>query len=197
MTPAYRPGDRVVILPVLYGVPVPYTKWHTPQLVHPKRGDVVLLLNPKIASQKLYLRIIEAGSKFLTGQRYTPFASEGAVPDSHYLLRRIIAMPGDEVLIDGGGVRVKPHGNTSFMTEEQLFPIHVEITRPWRSDRWDSSRPFTGEEVHLLLAEEEYFVLSDDRSILEDSRTWGVIDVDLIRGRVSGRYYRASGDQSE
>lgn len=197
MSPAYNPGDRLIILPLLYGVPIPYTSRHTPQLVYPKRGDVILVINPRTTLKEWHVRIIQEMSEFFTGQRYSPFDSDGAVPDSHYMLRRIIAIPGDEVSIDESGIKVKPKGGTSFLTEEQIMPLHVEVSSPWRSVRWDSSRPFTGEEMGVLLMDDEYFVLSDDRSILEDSRTWGAINADFIRGRVSGRYYRKDDTTSE
>jgi signal peptidase I len=41
----------------------------------------------------------------------------------------------------------------------------------------------------MVLGEGEYFVLSDDRSNTNDSRTWGAVPIDFIAGKALFRYW--------
>jgi signal peptidase I len=54
---------------------------------------------------------------------------------------------------------------------------------------WDESIPFSGNMDSLILGPGECFVISDDRSNTNDSRTWGPIPADLITGKAIFRYW--------
>jgi signal peptidase I len=54
---------------------------------------------------------------------------------------------------------------------------------------WDESLPFSGNMDRIVLGENECFVLSDDRSNTNDSRTWGPVSLDIIVGKALFRYW--------
>ena len=54
---------------------------------------------------------------------------------------------------------------------------------------WDSSLPFSGNMDPIILGDNECFVISDDRSNTNDSRTWGPVQINNISGKALFRYW--------
>jgi signal peptidase I len=84
-------------------------------------------------------------------------------------IKRVIALPGDELRIDHGQVFVNGRKVT-----EQYVPARF-------SD--DRSQPEMAVPAH------EYFVMGDHRSISSDSRDFGPVDRDLIYGKAAFVYW--------
>lgn len=87
------------------------------------------------------------------------------VDDSRILIKRVIGLPGEEVYIDGGTGSVFINGNK---LEEEYGATDPEEYL---------SYPVT-------LGEDEYFVLGDNRGNSLDSRYYGPVMDDRIRGEV-------------
>jgi signal peptidase I len=86
-------------------------------------------------------------------------------------------------------IRVKPAGSSYGLTEFELADRPYDVTIPQIPALWDESLPFSGYMDRIVLGEDECFVLSDDRSNTNDSRTWGAIPLDFIAGKVLFRYW--------
>jgi signal peptidase I len=84
-------------------------------------------------------------------------------------IKRVIAVPGDDLRIDHGVVYVNGHE-----LQESYVP------RWYRDDR---SQP------EMVLPEGDYFVMGDHRSISSDSRDFGPVPRDLIYGRAAFVYW--------
>jgi len=72
-----------------------------------------------------------------------------------YFIKRIIALPGEEINIKSGEVRI--NGKV--------------IEEPYLSDN-----VYTRSEVSVTLGDEQYFVMGDNRGESYDSRSWGPLD---------------------
>lgn len=84
-------------------------------------------------------------------------------------IKRVIALPGDDLKIDRGSVWV----NGKLLSEPYV--------PQWYKD--DRSLP------EMVLPEGEYFVMGDHRSISSDSRDFGPVSRDLIYGRAAFVYW--------
>ena len=84
-------------------------------------------------------------------------------------IKRVIALPGDELRIDHGRVYV----NGKRMTEEYVPTRYTD----------DRSQP------EMQVPEHEYFVMGDHRSISSDSRDFGPVDRSLIYGKAAFVYW--------
>jgi signal peptidase I len=84
-------------------------------------------------------------------------------------IKRVIALPGDDLRIDHGRVFVNGH-----QLSEKYVPPRFED---------DRSLPET------VVPEHEYFVMGDHRSISSDSRDFGPVDRDLIYGKAAFVYW--------
>ncbi|WP_263365969.1 signal peptidase I [Edaphobacter bradus] len=84
-------------------------------------------------------------------------------------IKRVIALPGDELRIDHG--RVYVNGK---QLVEKYVPAQFED---------DRSQP------EMTVPPDEYFVMGDHRSISSDSRDFGPVDRDLIYGKAAFVYW--------
>jgi signal peptidase I len=92
-------------------------------------------------------------------------------PHDHHksYIKRVIALPGDDLRIDHGHVFV----NGKRMNEKYVPP------------RFEDSRSLP----ETIIPDHEYFVMGDHRSISSDSRDFGPVDRDLIYGKAAFVYW--------
>ncbi len=91
-------------------------------------------------------------------------------PQKSYI-KRVIAVPGDELLIDDGRTYING----------RLLP------EPYVPRRFHDSR---SQDVMVIQAD-QYFVMGDHRSISSDSRDFGPVPRDLIYGKAAFVYWPA------
>lgn len=86
--------------------------------------------------------------------------------NSHYYLKRVIGLPGEQIQIIGGYVYI----------DGELYP---------EDESYDKIADPGIAETEILLGSDEYFVLGDNRNISEDSRSGniGPVSRDAIAGK--------------
>jgi signal peptidase I len=84
-------------------------------------------------------------------------------------IKRVIALPGDDLKIDHG----------------QVYVNGSPVEEPYVPKRFadDRSQP------EMMVPAHEYFVMGDHRSISSDSREFGPVDRDLIYGKAAFVYW--------
>ena len=180
MQPGLNAGDRLIFSS--FNLPWKNKTDKNPYLF--KRGNIVLVDMRHEKSQSVPLRIIDGVIRFFTAQRVSIFTDRG-----QFYLKRVIALGGDEISMNNYVFRVKETGSSFSLTEFELSskPYHPSI--PQVSALWDSSIPFSGTMDALTLKQDECFVVSDDRSNTNDSRTWGAISPSLIKAKAVLRFW--------
>jgi signal peptidase I len=91
--------------------------------------------------------------------------------------------------MDNYVVRVKIKGSEYSLTEFEVTEQDYTPDIPQMPALWDSSLPFSGDMDTIVLGDNECFVLSDDRSNTNDSRTWGPVPIKNIAGKALFRYW--------
>jgi signal peptidase I len=179
MRPALQAGERFIVRS--YGFSRLFFKTAQVQII---RGAIVVI-DPSLESkQSLPALAVDKLVRFFTAQRI------GLInPDNRTYIKRLVALPGDEISMKDFILRVKPSGQAYGLTEYEFSSKDYHILPPKVSPLWDESLPFSGSMDTLVLAENQCFVLSDDRSNTNDSRTWGPIPMNIIAGKVIFRYW--------
>jgi signal peptidase I len=149
-----------------------------------RRGNVVLVDMSLKENSGVVRNVIDILLRFFTLQRVSLFDTS-----EHYYIKRVIGLPGDEISMTNFVLRLKPAGEKYALTEFELSDRPYVPTIPQVPALWDDSIPFSGNMDTRILGEDECFVLSDDRSNTNDSRTWGPVPTDLIVGKVLFRYW--------
>jgi signal peptidase I len=148
-----------------------------------KRGSIVLVDMGNVKGQNIPMKIIDGVVRFFTAQQVSVFSR------GQYHVKRVIALPGDEIYMSNFVFRIKPSGSPYSLTEFELSdkPYHPAI--PQIPALWDESIPFSGSMDLIILGPDECFVVSDDRSNTNDSRTWGAVSPSLITARAILRFW--------
>jgi len=116
-----------------------------------------------------YLIIDEISYRFSVPDRGEILVLRNPSKRNEFFLKRAVGLPGERILIEDGSVTIFNENNSAGteLKESYLPP-----------------REFTPGQVDVTLAEEEYYVMGDNRDASYDSRMFGPIEEDQIIGRV-------------
>jgi len=86
-----------------------------------------------------------------------------------YFIKRVIALPGEKIEIRNGQVIISQKGSNPIVLDESEYLAENEKTSG---------------ELAMVLKDDEYFVMGDNRSFSSDSRSWGPVKKENIIGKV-------------
>ena len=176
MVPTLLVGDQIFVNKFVYGLRIPLTKtrvWHGRD---PKRGEVIVFIYPK--------------------------------DESLDFIKRVVGLPGDRVRVEGDKVYIngepvseqKLSFEKDLKHENQLWvtpPVpYKELTLFPGWEDYTFYQEHLGEIFHLAqydsawfpdteftVPEGHYFVMGDNRDHSSDSRDWGFVPRENIKGR--------------
>lgn len=124
-----------------------------------------------------YLVVDELTYRFRNPERGEVIVFRNPTNEKEFYIKRVIALPGEIVVITNDTVRI----NGTLLTEEYIpedmhFCLHVPCG-----------------EVTFRLGEDEYFVMGDNRPKSFDSRSWGPLKKYEIIGTVRLRFWPLNG----
>ena len=93
---------------------------------------------------------------------------------SQFFIKRIIGLPGETVRIENGKLFIA--------RGEDEARVEIPVAEPYAG-------PGSFDSKTLALGDNEYFVMGDNRGASLDSRSWGPLSRDLIRGRALVRLF--------
>ena len=162
-------GDFLLVNKMVYGAEIPGTRARLPALGRPDRGDIVVFEPPPSAGQ----------------------------PERTNYVKRIVGAPGDTLYMRDGilhrnGERAdEPYAQHSRSFEDPYSPqFRWQRTYLVRDGRNRSEyRPTRDNWGPIAVPGDRYFVMGDNRDNSEDSRYWGFVPADAIKGRPLIIYY--------
>jgi signal peptidase I len=166
-------GDFLLVNKLVYGAEVPLVNRRLPALRTPRRGDVIVFEWPKDRTKNFVKRLV------------------GLAGDT-------LAMR-DGILIRNGVALAEPYVTHS---DPETDPV-------WEEFRWQSDflvktagaavayHPSRNNWGPLIVPQEHYFVLGDNRDNSLDSRYWGFVPDSLLRGRPEVVYFSFAADSSD
>lgn len=157
-------GDFLIVNKAVYGAELPGTGIRIPAFAEPDRGDVIVFNPPHDPSKNYVKRLIGLPGDTLEMQ------------GKHVFVNGILQEEPYARYLDRGGDAVHP----SMGWQHSFLPKNLSAREysPSR-DNWGP----------LVVPADQFFVLGDNRDNSEDSRYWGFVDREAIRGRPWFIYY--------
>ncbi|MSR06332.1 MAG: signal peptidase I [Gemmatimonadetes bacterium] len=157
-------GDFLFVNKTLYGAEIPLTNRHLPAIREPKRLDIVV-----------FRSVQEEGLN---------------------IVKRVIGMPGDTVSMKDNVVHIngRPLKEPYAIKTELLTDPEWPEMRAWQVKRVltknrDAYRPTLKNWGPIVIPRDSFMVMGDNRDNSYDSRYWGFLGRDRIRGRPLVIYY--------
>jgi len=166
MMPTLRIGDHIFVSKFSYGLSIPFTKIEFAAWAEPKRGDVVVFLFPK--------------------------------EETLHYIKRVVGVPGDRLEFKGKSIYVNGEiVKAERVTDPALVAKLIGDAEPSA----DVYREYLGSAIHFIkhsnrktydfssdtqveiVPPDKFFVLGDNRDDSYDSRSWGLVPRDHLKGK--------------
>ena len=157
-------GDFLLVNKAVYGASLPLTKKHLPAFKEPARGDVIVFIPPH-------------------------------EPDKNYV-KRLIGVPGDtlemhnKVLFRNGKSQVEPYAQHTDPNNDVYAPsMYWQCEYRPLKQKDEDCRPTRDNWGPVVVPSGHFMMLGDNRDDSEDSRYWGFVDRNAIKGKPLFIYY--------
>lgn len=119
-------------------------------------------------SPKDYLIVDELSYRFRDPKRFEVVVFKAPNNSKQYYIKRIIGLPNERVIIKNSEIFIVDVNGKTIKLEESFLPQNIKTTG----------------DIDIVLNQDQYFLLGDNRFASYDSRNWGPISKKLIIGRV-------------
>jgi len=166
-------GDFLLVNKMVYGAEIPMTQQRLPSFARPGRGDVVVFFPPHEPTKNYVKRIV------------------GEPADTLEMRDKVLYRNGDPV-VELYARYVDPFSDPSDPRMEWQREFLPSGKRDWRSyhptrDNWGP----------VVVPDGKFFTLGDNRDNSEDSRYWGFVSQESVRGRPLVVYYSFEPDVAQ
>ncbi len=198
MVPTLAIGDFILVSKLSYGVRVPFTNIEIIPRGEPERGDIVVFTHPPTVNLEPWcgvrripsamIEFVGGNARGLLGRNYE------AACDTDYI-KRIVGLPGDTVEVRDDVVYV--NGVEQSRTFQSGFAYRDQFCQD--SDMKMFEEVLDGKPHPVLqstefavrvadygpktIPEGQYFMMGDNRDNSADSRFWGFVPRDYIKGK--------------
>jgi signal peptidase I len=171
MIPTLSIGDHILVNKFLYGLRLPFTESRFFILRPPRRGDIVVFSFPANKEKKECTSfnrnvVSRLGSVWMNRNPFLLFKD-----DCRDFIKRIVGVGGDTVTIKNKTVYVNG------IALDESYIIHRDKLM---LQRIAGSRDNLGP---LQVPRGKFFVMGDNRDQSYDSRFWGMVDINEIKGK--------------
>jgi signal peptidase I len=178
MIPALLVGDWLFVNKLIYGPHVPFTTKRLPGYDEPDRGEIVVFVSPPQADQP-----------------HDPTPT---------LVKRVVGVAGDTLFmrkgvlyVNGVARRANAYVIDGHDSLDELFEWQKPFGLP--SSRFGSApaQPSHDEWGPLVVPPRHFFMMGDNRYNSKDSRYWGFVPRQNVRGKPMFVYYSYNADDSD
>jgi signal peptidase I len=182
MRPTLVVGDFILVNKFAYGIRLPIVEQKVIPIADPKHGDVVVFRYPVNPSQDFIKRVVGVGGDEVV-YRDKALTVNGKplpqTPDGAYSYLEGMRFETTERLFETADTGSGPRRYT-IIENPQAQPVYPQNVRPF-PDRQNCDYNDRG--FVCRVPPGHYFMMGDNRDNSDDSRYWGFVPDDHIRGR--------------
>ena len=159
-------GDRILVCKFLYGFKIPGTDLKVFDFHKPARGDVFVFISPHERNHHFIKRIVAVEGDTVHTQGEKLYVNGQRVDDQSYTKH----LPFSHFRQD-----FPPFRNPEYLPQDKRY-TDFTLTKSQFRHKFPEGKPFT-------VPKGMVFAMGDNRDQSSDSRTWGPVDVDDIKGQ--------------
>jgi signal peptidase I len=171
MIPTLNVGDHILVNKFLYGLKIPFIDSRFLILRQPRRGDVVVFSFPGNKEKKE----CEAFTKNIAKRLQNVWTNKNLIhlfkDDCRDFIKRVIGVGGDRIEIRNKSVYVN---DVSLSEQYTMFRDNNHNMQPVRYR--DNFGP-------IIIPRGKFFVMGDNRDGSYDSRFWGYVNINEVKGK--------------
>ncbi|MBI5050337.1 MAG: signal peptidase I [Nitrospirae bacterium] len=161
MIPTLSIGDHILVNKFIYGTKIPFVDKRILTVRETKRGDIIVFSFPKNGEEcESFFKNLASKAKNIWDNKSFSYLLKDDCKD---FIKRVIGTGGDKIEIKNKTVYV--NGTTL----DEPFTIHSQEPCP-------DMGPY-------IVPKGKFFVMGDNRDQSYDSRFWGYVDMDKIKGK--------------
>ncbi len=180
MIPTLLVGDHLFVNKFNYGIRVPFTQRFLVRFNEPKRGEVVVFTFPR-ESARAYLSEQPVGRRECIDRETLQIEKD--------FIKRIVGLPGDTVELRDNMLVVNSQPVKRTFLEQKttgiyMFPRTIKELEVLEDQQYTVE--YSGSDKNfgpVKIKPGHVFVMGDNRDNSSDSRCWGQVPIDHIKGR--------------
>jgi signal peptidase I len=166
MEPTIKVGDRLLAWKLAYELKFPFTDYSLIKWAEPTRGDIIVFRYPRDPNIDYVKRIVAIGGD-------------------------TVQLTEDVLFINGKAQERLDHNNDRSILEDIqdtkdykiLFKEDLEGRSHWVMQNKPEMRKFSIDQASFTVPKDSVFCVGDNRDNSSDSRVWGVVPLNYVRGR--------------
>lgn len=168
-------GDRILVCKFIYGLKIPGTDIKVFDFHKPARGDVFVFIPPHDRERNFIKRIVAVAGDTVHTKGKTLYVNGKPIDDSGYAKHVTFHSHFRR------GSDFPPFRQPAYLPDDEAFADYTLTANQFRR-KFPAGKPFT-------VPEGMVFAMGDNRDQSSDSRTWGPVDTEDIKGQAFMIYW--------
>ncbi len=171
MEPTIKVGDRLLAFKLSYDLKIPFTDYAILSWASPKRGDIIVFRYPKNPDTDYVKRVVGLAGDHIRVQDNILYINDVAQPRTDH--------DNDRVILED----IQDNPNIKSLSVEKLGDLdHWVMQDKLSSQLFSYSQKFL-EKGDYVVPPDSLFVMGDNRDNSTDSRVWGQVPMEYVRGK--------------